>query len=319
MAPSAIEATTNAAFSIDHVSAHDLKKAVKKINTGIGFFDHMLDQLNSHAQIGIAVQVASDLSADLGDKNRHASCDQKALVEITGNALGKELGNILIGCETKTDAASPAGKRKRDGDSTCSRFCCPLDEALVECTITYPPIEGLTCGVGNFALAPYGVFPKSGRSEVGHWKTDTVEHFFDILGKSMGAHITLNKLRGHNGHHIVESSFKAFSRALRNLIDIRKGKPENVMWGADSESFQAGVATKREASLARKTKETSISVDLKLDGLGNVNVSSGVKAFDGLLTEIAQQSGITLQVDCNGDLWVDDHHTVRSQDAVVFQ
>lgn len=170
-------------------------------------------------------------------------------------------------------------------------------------------------GMDVFDLAPYGIFPKSGRSRIGEWETATVEPFFESLVKAMGARVTLKKLRGHNGHHVVESAFKAFSRALRNLIDQLSGKSENIMWGLNSESASESLNQKREASLARSTKETSISVHMNLNGEGNADIKTGIDTMDSLLTEMVKESGISLKVDCKGDLWVDDHHT--SEDVAI--
>ena len=135
----------------------------------------------------------------------------------------------------------------------------------------------------------------------------------------MGARITLKKLRGHNGHHIVESAFKAFSRALRNLIDELSGMPECVMWGPTSESSRESISQKREASLARSTKETSISVKMNLNGEGNAEISTGIDTMNLLLCELVKESGISLQVECRGDLWVDDHHTSEDVSIAIGQ
>ena len=286
-------------------TAEDLVKSGKPISTGIGFFDHMIDQLNSHAQIGVSVYVETTKmdSSDQG-KNRFASFDQNEVVTAVGDALGKELGIILSNASSRKDLGS-------------SRFCCPLDEALVECNISYPVDKP---GLDSFALAPYGIYPKGGRTRIGEWKTETVELFFDRIAKGIGASISLRKIRGNNGHHIVESSFKAFSRALRNLIDERKGDTEEIMWGPDSKSASEGQELKRVASIARGTKETSISIEMILDGKGLSNINTGIKTMNHLLKELIMASGISLSATCKGDTWVDDHHTVSdsAQENMTF-
>ena len=298
-------------------SVLDLKKPDPKVlDTGIGFFDHMLDQLNSHAQVGVSVEVKrlGENVEESSDKNRFANSDQKEIVEIVGDALGCGIQNIL---ENARSQACVDNKKEILDKEYSSRFCCPLDEALVECIITIPTSKE-DVGAIDFALAPYGIYPAGGRTKIGEWKTENIEHFFDTVATKMGARISLKKIRGHNGHHVVESAFKAFSRALRNLIDNMSGKTEAIMWGPSSESFIAGSKLERTGSLSRKTKETSISVDLKLDGSGKSNINTGIKVMDGLLTNIVDGSGISLEVECNGDLWVDDHHTVSHSQLKTF-
>ncbi len=287
-------------FVLSNVGASNLAKSSNPISTGIGFFDHMLDQLNSHAQIGVSV-TATNVSSD--DKNRHADQDlQEKLMSDVGKAIGTELKDLI-----------PSG-------STSSRFCCPLDEALVECILSPNP-----SGAGNlsFSLAPYGVFPKTGRKKIGQMMTAPLDSFFSNLASAAGLNITLNKIRGENGHHIVESAFKAFSRALRNLIDgtdttASSGCEDNMasMWGIGSQSFKEGMALKRSGKVSRKTKETSIDVQLDLDGgARGVTITTGIKTLDMFYENLAKDSGISLFVVCEGDTWVDDHHT--SEDVSI--
>mmetsp|Transcript_16642 Transcript_16642/g.24884 ORF Transcript_16642/g.24884 Transcript_16642/m.24884 type:complete len:133 (+) Transcript_16642:255-653(+) len=124
--------TSNSSFNVSNVEAIDLGKSSNPINTGVGFFDHMLDQLNSHAQVGVSVKVLKNSTNGDGDgdgngndasiiedRNRHAHPpeSQEELMSQVGSALGAEIRKLI---------PSTANK---------SRFCCPLDEALVECTL----------------------------------------------------------------------------------------------------------------------------------------------------------------------------------------
>lgn len=277
----------------------------------------MIDQLNSHAQIGVSVTVNSSddtCTDDLSEnKNRYAEPmeGQGVLMGQVGAALGLELKKILD------------DKNLTPGSST-SRFCCPLDEALVECilTIPTPPSEGGK--LESFKLPPYGIYPAStGRTKIGQMGTIHVQTFFDQLAKSMGVLIELNKVRGDNGHHVVESAFKAFSRALRNLLDgtSTSDDPDSAvgmdkLWGLDSASYKSGLELNRSGIIERKTKETSISVDLKMDGMKNgIKVETGIQTLNAFLSTLAKEAQMSLNITCNGDLWVDDHHT--SEDVAI--
>ena len=122
-------------------AAIDLGKAdaPKGLNTGIGFFNHMLDQLNSHAQIGVSVLVEKPAADDdydddvnLSDENRFSRYNQNDIVTAVARSLGGKLGLILS--EAYQNDASSGGKRKRNEDSAPTKvtFSCPLDEALVQ-------------------------------------------------------------------------------------------------------------------------------------------------------------------------------------------
>ena len=67
----------------------------------------------------------------------------------------------------------------------------------------------------------------------------------------------------------------------------------------------------RTAEIKRKTKETDIEVFVKLDGDGKVSVNTGIGFFDHMLTALGVHSGIDMDVECTGDLYVDGHHTVE--------
>lgn len=75
----------------------------------------------------------------------------------------------------------------------------------------------------------------------------------------------------------------------------------------------------RTAEIKRKTKETDIEVFVKLDGEGKVSINTGIGFFDHMLTAFGVHSGIDLQVDVTGDLYVDGHHTVEDTGIVLGQ
>lgn len=287
------------ALSVSHVECVNLGRSPHPISTGVGFLDHMIDQLNSHAQVGVSATVRRSDDENVDEANRHAgdAASQLELVSAVGRALGAKLRDVL-------DRANPRRP---------SRFRCPLDESLVECVLERRrPNEVVV------ALAPYGDFPPGrGRTFVGSlFVAPHVEVFFRELGTAAGLSVRLTKLRGRNGHHVVESAFKAFSRALRNLLDGADVDDDAYvhLWG------EATATARREASTERATKETKIRTALSLDhdhddddrGEHGVSVRTGSVVLDDLLANLADAAGfVRYDVFCDGDRHVDDHHSAE--------
>ena len=319
-------------FTIDLISCEDGCKPSKgPIRTGVGFLDHMVDQLNSHAQIGISLQVASgSISSNEADFkshdeyiNRFAAMDQSAIQSVVGTSLGNEFKGLLEKAYPKNGAAA-----------YISNFACPLDEALVMCTLEYSP-EAQSGDLKSFNLAPYGKFPATGRRLIGRMQTQSLESaFWTSLAKSSGLTIELKKISGDNAHHIVESSFKAFSRALRNLIDgvnttlqtqsTVQGEAKNAkladLYGPKSANWEASVALQRRGSVSRKTKETSIEAEIKMDGgVSGVSVSTGIPIIDAFYTTMFKAACMSAKIECTGDLWIDDHHTSEDVSIAIGQ
>ncbi len=280
------------------------------IHTGIGYLDHMIDQWNSHAQVGVGLHVSysnngkdtNEAYNDETDHNRLAGTNQFELCTVVGTQLGTALREILSNTTT----------------GSMARFCCPLDEALVECILS--PTQSPTNSDDNIAgfkytLAPYGIYPRGvGRSQIGSLETFAIESFWKALGESSNLQISLSKIRGDNAHHIVESSFKAFSRALRNHLD------SSDLWAMGSPNDMASVALHRESKIERTTNETSISVHLLLNGSSeHTLVKTGIPMLDAFYTSLAEEANMTLLIRCNGDLWVDDHHTAEDVSIAVGQ
>lgn len=164
-----------------------------------------------------------------------------------------------------------------------------------------------------------------GRSQIGTMKTQCVETFFANLSQSSGLQISLVKVRGDNGHHVVESAFKAFSRALRNLLDgtntnsYTSSAGYEKLWGGKSTSYTSSLELCREGKLERSTKETSILVHVLLNGLANgdssIKVNTGIKTMDQFVSILAKEAMMSIEAKCHGDLYVDDHHT--SEDVAI--
>jgi imidazoleglycerol-phosphate dehydratase/histidinol-phosphatase len=148
------------------------------VTTGIGFFDHMLEQLGKHGGFRLTVKCSGDLEVD-----EHHTIEDVALT--LGEALRCALGD----------------KRgiQRYG------FLLPMDEASAEISL-------------DLGGRPYLVFEgEFGREQVGGLPTELVPHFFRSLSDTLGAAVQI-RVRGDNAHHMVEACFKGFARALRQAI-----------------------------------------------------------------------------------------------------
>lgn len=152
--------------------------AATKIHTGLGFFDHMLEQIARHGGFGLVVACDGDLHID-----EHHTVEDTAIC--LGVAMREALGNKYgIG---------------RYG------FLLPMDESEAKVALDLS-------GRGAFQFAAR--FP---RDSVGEMSTEMVEHFFRSFAESLGAALHI-EVRGANTHHMVEACFKSVGRALRQAI-----------------------------------------------------------------------------------------------------
>ena len=145
------------------------------IQTGLGFFDHMLEQLTKHAGISINLKVSGDLNVD-----EHHTVEDTALA--LGEALRQALGD--------------KGGIQRYG------FLLPMDEALATIALDVS---------GRPYCAFKGIF---NREKIGDLPIELVSHFFQSLAVGLGACLQV-QVSGENTHHMVESVFKGVGRALR--------------------------------------------------------------------------------------------------------
>ena len=151
------------------------------IRTGIGFFDHMMDQLARHSMIDITMKAEGDLHID----DHHS-------VEDCGIALGQALARAL-------------GDKR--GIRRYGSFHLAMDDALVRCAL-------------DLSARPYLVwnvdFPAA---KIWTFDTELVREFFQALAVQGGITLHVERLHGFNSHHIAEAAFKAVARALREAVE----------------------------------------------------------------------------------------------------
>jgi imidazoleglycerol-phosphate dehydratase len=157
------------------------------VSTGIGFLDHMIEQLSRHSLIDISLSVKGDLHVD-----QHHTVEDSALA--LGEALARALGD-------------------KRGIARYGEAHAPMDETLTRVAL-------------DISGRPYCVW-KSGFSQprLGEMDTELFSHWFASFAQTAGITLHLETLYGENNHHIAESGFKALARALRQAvaIDPRKG------------------------------------------------------------------------------------------------
>ena len=152
------------------------------INTGVGFFNHMLQQLAFHSGIEMEIEALGDLDV----------CDHH-LVEDVGIALGKALAEAL---------------GNKLGINRYGTFFVPMDEALAMTSI-------------DISGRPYLYFECDFvRENIGTFSTEMVKEFFRALALNAGMTIHLKVMYGENDHHKAEALFKSFGRALKEAIKV---------------------------------------------------------------------------------------------------
>jgi imidazoleglycerol-phosphate dehydratase len=151
------------------------------VSTGIGFFDHMLEQIARHGRIGLTVEAKGDLHVDM----HHT-------VEDVGLALGDALAQAL---------GDKAGI-ERYGHARV-----PMMESLAEAALDI-------CG------RPFLVFNAELKGNIGELDSELVEEFFRSVAARSGMTLHIDLVRCGNRHHAVEAIFKAFATALRRAVSV---------------------------------------------------------------------------------------------------
>ena len=177
------ESDVSAAVNLDGSGTFDNK-------TGVGFFDHMLDQLARHSLIDITARVSGDLHID----DHHT-------VEDTGIALGQALAHSLV------------DKRGIRRYGSC---LLPMDDALVRSALD---LSGRPYLVWNVEMPT----PK-----IGSFDTELVREFFQAFSTHGGITLHVDMLHGANSHHIAEATFKYVARALRDAVETDPRKLDEI-------------------------------------------------------------------------------------------
>ena len=155
---------------------------VCNVSTGIGFLDHMLEQLSRHSLIDLDVKAVGDLHIDF----HHTTEDTGIAI---GEAVKKALGD-------------------RVGITRFGSALCPLDEAL-------------TRAVVDCSNRPYLIWKVGfSRPKLGDFDTELFREWFQAFSQSAGLTLHIENFYGENNHHIIESSYKALARALRQALTI---------------------------------------------------------------------------------------------------
>ncbi len=155
---------------------------VSTFNTGLGFLDHMLDQISRHGMMDIEVNAKGDLHIDA----HHT-------VEDIGITLGQAF-------------AQAVGDKK--GIRRYGHAYVPLDEALTRVVLDISGRPGLAFGC-TFS-----------RASIGEFDVDLVHEFFQGFVNHANVTLHIDNLKGHNAHHQAETIFKAFGRALRMAVEM---------------------------------------------------------------------------------------------------
>lgn len=163
---------------------------VYDIHTGIGFLDHMLEQLSRHSLIDLTVRAKGDLHID-----GHHTTEDSAL------AIGKAISDAL-------------GERK--GITRYGSALSPMDETLSRVALD---LSGRPYFVWNVNFT---------RDKLGEMDTELFREWFQAFSQTAGATLHIETLYGTNNHHIVESCYKGLARALREAIAIDARKADAI-------------------------------------------------------------------------------------------
>lgn len=155
---------------------------VSALQTGVPFLEHMLEQVARHGMVDISVEARGDLHIDA----HHT-------VEDVGITLGQALNKALV---------------DKKGIRRYGHAYVPLDEALARVVVDFSGRPGLIYEVE---------FP---RARIGDFDVDLIHEFFQGLVNHAQVTLHIDALRGDNAHHIAETIFKAFGRALRMAMEI---------------------------------------------------------------------------------------------------
>lgn len=157
------------------------------ISTGIGFLDHMVEQFSRHSLIDVVMKIDGDLHID-----QHHTTEDSAIA--LGQALSQAMGD-------------------KAGIGRYGNVYSPMDETLSRVAL-------------DISGRPFLVW-RAGFSQekLGEWDTELIEHWFHSVAQAAGITLHIELIYGQNNHHICESIYKGFARAMRSAVelDLRKG------------------------------------------------------------------------------------------------
>lgn len=158
--------------------------------TGVGFFDHMLDQLARHSLIDMTIRAKGDYHID----DHHT-------VEDTGIALGQALAQAL-------------GDKK--GINRYGECHLAMDDAQVRCAL-------------DLSARPYLIWNVAFEAQkIGTFDTELVREFFQALSTHGGITLHVDQIHGFNAHHVAEAAFKSVARALRTAVETDPRKADAI-------------------------------------------------------------------------------------------
>lgn len=169
------ETTVSVALNIDGTGQYD-------INTGVGFLDHMLEQLAKHSLIDLTIKAKGDLHID----DHHLTEDVAIVI---GQALRQAMGDLK-------------GIRRYASQTL------PMDEALSRVSLD---VSGRPYLIWNVSFS---------QPKVGGFDTELFREWFQAFAMNSGITLHVENIYGENNHHIIEICFKALARALREALEI---------------------------------------------------------------------------------------------------
>lgn len=165
-------------------------KGIYKVSTGIGFLDHMMEQLSRHSLIDLAVEAKGDLHIDY----HHTTED-------VGIAIGEAVAKAL-------------GERK--GITRYGSALIPMDETLSRVAL-------------DISGRPYFIWKVNfTKPKLGEMDTELFREWFQAFAFNAGLTLHVENLYGENNHHIIESCYKALARALRDAVTIDPRKADEI-------------------------------------------------------------------------------------------
>src|SRR6476469_29251 len=178
------ETAISASVDLDGMGAYE-------VSTGVGFLDHMIEQLARHSLIDISLKARGDLHID-----QHHTCEDSGIA--LGRAVAKALG-------------------AREGIARYGSSYLPMDETLTRVAL-------------DVSGRPYLIWKVDfTRSKIGEMDTELFREWFQAFAQNAGITLHVETLYGENSHHIAETCYKALARALRQAIAIDERQGERVL------------------------------------------------------------------------------------------